>query len=68
MSKIKNPLFHILLGYIFFLYPELSTYYIFAVLLIGTYLITSKFDPLGKYPIIFSLYIVGIEVLLRMNG
>ena len=26
-----------------------------------------KPDPLGKYPLIFSAYIVGIEVLLRMT-
>ena len=68
MSRIKNPLFHIILGYIFFLYPVLSTYYVIGILLIGTYFIAKKNDPVGKYPIIFSIYIVVMEVLLRMSG
>lgn len=48
-------------------YPTLSTYYGLIIILVGTYYILSKPDPSGKYPLLFSSYIVGIEVLLRMT-
>jgi len=33
---------------------------------LGTYYILGKPDPLEQYPLFFSAYVVGIEVLLRM--
>ena len=38
------------------------------IILIGTFYILEKPDPLEKYPLIFSAYKVGLEVLLRMAG
>jgi len=35
---------------------------------LGTYYILGKPDPLEEYPLFFSAYVVGIEVLLRMAG
>jgi len=34
----------------------------------GTYYILGKPDPLEQYPLFFSAYVVGIEVILRMAG
>ena len=37
------------------------------IVLLGTYCILGRPDPSGKYPLIFSSYMIGIEVLLRMT-
>ena len=57
---------HLLLGYLFHEFPFFSTYYGLMIILVGTYYILGKSDPLEQYPLFFSAYIVGIEVLLRM--
>jgi len=46
----------------------MSTYYGFAIVIIGTFYILEGYDPFEKYPLYFSGYVVGIEVLLRMTG
>ena len=48
-------------------YSFLSTFYGLGIIFIGTYLILFYPDPKGNLPIIFSCYIMGIEVLLRMT-
>jgi len=68
LSKINLLIIHGILGIVFTKYPFLSTYYGIFIILIGTFYILEKPDPLEKYPLIFSAYIVGLEVLLRMSG
>lgn len=46
--------------------PFLSTYFGLAIIILATYMILSQPDHNGMFPLIFSSYIVGIEVLLRM--
>ena len=66
-TKIYLILFHVMLGFILNNYRFISTYYGLGIILIGTYLILIYPDPKGHLPIIFSCYIMGIEVLLRMG-
>ncbi len=66
--KILFILIHIVLGFVLYQYQFLSTIYGLFIILLGTYYILSKPDIVGKYPFIFSAYIVGAEVLLRMTG
>ena len=66
-TKIYLILIHVLLGLILNNYRFISTYYGIGIILIGTYLILIYPDPKGHLPIIFSCYIMGIEVLLRMG-
>ena len=66
-TKIYLILFHVLLGLILNNYRFIATYYGLGIILIGTYLILIYPDPKGHLPIIFSCYIMGIEVLLRMG-
>ena len=40
--------------------------YYLMIILFGSYYILVKPDPLEQYPLFFSAYIAGIEVLLRM--
>jgi len=61
-------IWHLLLGIILTQFPLFATLYGVIIILFGTYYILEKNDSLGKYPIYFSSYIVGIEVLLRMTG
>ncbi len=56
-----------MLGLILSNYRFISTYYGLGIILIGTFLILIYPDPKGHLPIIFSCYIMGIEVLLRMG-
>ena len=66
-TKIYLILFHILLGIVLSNYRFLSTYYGMGIIIVGTYLILVYPDYKGHLPIIFSCYIMGIEVLLRMG-
>ena len=59
---------HLVLGIILYQFTSFSTYYGTIVILMGTYYILVKHDPLEKFPLLFSVYIVGLEVLLRMTG
>ena len=56
-----------MLGLILSNFRFISTYYGLGIIFIGTYLILIYQDPKGHLPIIFSCYIMGIEVLLRMG-
>jgi len=66
-AKIYLILFHVMLGLIISNFRFISTYYGLGIIIIGTYLILIYQDPKGHLPIIFSCYIMGIEVLLRMG-
>ena len=68
-GKKKNTLFfiHFLVGLILWKFPFVSTYIGLIIILIGSYVILNKPDPKGHFPLIFSAYIVGFEVLLRMT-
>ena len=66
-TKIYLILFHILLGIVLSNYRFLSTYYGMGIIIVGTYLISVYPDYKGHVPILFSCYIMGIEVLLRMG-
>ena len=68
LSKIKLLIIHGIFGFVLTIFPYLSTYYGLFIILLGTYLILEKPDPKGKYPLIFSTYVVGLEILLRMAG
>jgi len=69
-GKKKTPLFfiHFLVGLILWKFPFISTYISWIIILIGSYVILKKPDPKGHFPLIFSAYIVGFEVLLRMTN
>ena len=67
-NKIILLILHGMLGFALFKYPSISTYYGLMIILFGTYCILHNADSKGKLPIIFALYITGIEVLLRMAG
>tara|TARA_B100001250_G_C19817562_1_gene799613 strand:+ start:29177 stop:30496 length:1320 start_codon:yes stop_codon:yes gene_type:complete len=58
---------HIFLGILFFHYNYLSTYYGLLIIVIGTYYILKKSDLQVYYPVVFSAYIIGLEVFLRMT-
>ena len=68
-KKKKAPLFfiHCLVGLILWKFSFVSTYISLIIILIGSYVILNKPDPKGHFPLIFSAYIVGFEVLLRMT-
>jgi len=68
LSKINLLIIHGIFGFVLTKSPSLSTYYGLFIILLGTYFILGKPDPKEKYPFIFSAYIVGLEVLLRMAG
>ena len=73
MNRInrKNILYvfgHLLLGFLLHEFSFISTYYGLIIVSFGTYYILGKPDPLEQYPLFFSAYVVGIEVLLRMAG
>ena len=67
-KKILYVFGHLLLGYLCHEFPFISTYYGLIIVSFGTYYILGKPDPLEHYPLFFSAYVVGIEVLLRMTG
>ena len=67
-QKILYVFGHLLLGFILHEFPFISTYYGLIIVSFGTYYILGKPDPLEHYPLFFSAYVVGIEVLLRMTG
>ena len=67
-NKIILLILHGMLGFVLFKYPSISTYYGLMIILVGTYCILHNADSKAKLPIIFALYITGIEVLLRMVG
>jgi len=67
LSRTNLLIIHGFLGFILWEFSFLSTYVGLFIILAGTHYILVKPDPLGKYPLIFSAYIVGIEVLLRMT-
>ena len=67
-KKILYVFGHLLLGYLCHEFPFISTYYGLIIISFGTYYILGKPDPLEHYPLFFSAYVVGIEVLLRMTG
>ena len=68
-GKKKNTLFfiHFLVGLILWKFPFVSTYIGLIIILMGSYFILNKPDPKGHFPLLFSAYIVGFEVLLRMT-
>ena len=68
LSRINLVIIHGLIGFILGEFLFLSTYYALSIIVVGTYYILGKPDPLKRYPLIFSSYIVGMEVLLRMTG
>jgi len=67
-QKILYLVGHLLLGFLVHKFPFISTYYGLIIVSFGTYYILGKPDPLEQYPLFFSSYVVGIEVLLRMAG
>ena len=68
LFRINLLILHGLLGFVLWEFPFLTTYIGIVTILVGTYYILSKPDPLNQFPLMFSAYIVGIEVLLRMTG
>ena len=60
---------HLLLGYLLssFTNYNLSTFLGIIIIITGSYYILSMPDPKNQYPLLFSAYIVGLEVLLRMT-
>mgnify|MGYP003725661647 CR=1 FL=1 len=69
-KKLKLIITHLLLAYLLSIntFISLSTLWGLSVVLIGTVFILTSPDPKGQYPLIFSAYIVGVEVLLRMTS
>ena len=69
-KKLKVIITHLFLAYLLSIntFISLSTLWGISVVLIGTVFILTSPDPKGQYPLIFSAYIVGIEVLLRMTS
>ena len=69
-KKLKLIITHLLLAYLLSIntFISLSTLWGISVVLIGTVFILTSPDPKGQYPLIFSAYIVGVEVLLRMTS
>ena len=69
-KKLILIITHLLLAYLLSInaFISLSTLWGISVVLIGTVFILTSPDPKGQYPLIFSAYIVGIEVLLRMTS
>ena len=69
-KKLKLIITHLFLAYLLSIntFISLSTLWGISVVLIGTVFILTSPDPKGQYPLIFSAYIVGIEVLLRMTS
>ena len=70
LYKLRLLFAHMLMGYLLasFRGLNLSTFYGIIVVIIGTYYILSKPDSKSQYPILFSAYVVGLEVLLRMTN
>ena len=70
LYKLRLLFAHLLMGYLLtsFRNLNLSTFYGIIVVIIGTYYILSKPDSKSQYPILFSAYVVGLEVLLRMTN
>ena len=66
-QKILYVFGHLLLGFLLDKFPFISTYYGLIIVSFGTYYILGKPDPLEHYPLFFSAYIVGLEVILRMT-
>lgn len=66
-SRSRLVIVHLLLGYILWLYPFLSTYLGFGIFLFGIYRILFSANYNDKIPLYFSAYIVGLEVFLRMT-
>ena len=67
-NKTNFLILHVILGAVLWQFSFLSTYYGLFIIFLGTYYILGKPDPLEQYPLFFSAYVVGIEVLLRMAG
>ena len=65
-SKKSLLLLHLLLGYILYLFPFISTYFGLLILMIATYYILNSRQYNALVPLKFSAYIIGAEVLLRM--
>ena len=70
LYKLRLLFAHLLMGYLLtsFRNLNLSTFYGIIVIIIGTYYILLKPDSKSQYPILFSAYVVGLEVLLRMTN
>ena len=70
LNKLRLLFAHMLIGYLLLSFSglNLSTFYGIIVVIIGTYYILSKPDSKSQYPILFSAYVVGLEVLLRMTN
>ena len=66
-SRSRLVIVHLLLGYILWLYPFLSTYLGFGIFLFSIYRILFSANYNDKIPLYFSAYIVGLEVFLRMT-
>jgi len=72
MTNIENKQkliyisFHLILGAILFFMPFLSTYIGLAIIVFSTRMILSQTNHNEVLPLLFSAYIVGIEILLRM--
>ena len=71
MGLIKSKKFilllHVLLGYMLYLFPFISTYLGLLILMVATYYILSSKQYNDLMPLKFSAYIIGAEVLLRMS-
>ncbi len=67
LSRISLLFLHGIIGLILKDFSFFSTYIGLFIILVGTYYILGKPDPLEEYPLIFSSYIVGLEILLRMS-
>ena len=70
LYKLRLLFAHMLMGYLLISFSglNLSTFYGIIVVIIGTYYILSKPDSKSQYSILFSAYVVGLEVLLRMTN
>ena len=70
LYKLRLLFAHMLMGYLLISFSglNLSTFYGIIVVIIGTYYILSKPDSKSQYPVLFSAYVVGLEVLLRMTN
>ncbi len=64
--RMSLLLIHIVIGFIFYNFSYLSTYFGIFIILSGTYLILSKTSYNKMVPLYLSGYIVGSEVLFRM--
>lgn len=60
-------LFHVVIGFLVFVFPPFSKVYGYAIFIVGTFYIIKKQNK-NNEALIVAAYVVGSEVFLRMTG